>query len=40
MPYQSISLGQLEEAERQSATTLRHLLAIKFNYDVKQGGFA
>lgn len=40
MPYQSISLGQLEEAERQSAATLRHLLAIKFNYDVKQGGFA
>lgn len=40
MPYQPISLGELEEAERQSASAFRHLLAIKFNYDVKQGGFA
>ena len=40
MSYQPISLGELEKAERQSASALWRLLAAKFNYDVKQGGFA
>ncbi len=40
LPYHPISLAELERAATQAAAALPYLLALKFNYDVKQGGFA
>ena len=39
LPYKPLSLSELENAVR-SSTGLPYLLAVKFNYDVKQGGFS
>jgi hypothetical protein len=40
LPYQPVSLTELENVARGSSTALPYLLAVKFNYDVRQGGFA
>src|SRR5262249_23355009 len=40
LPYRPLSLAELENAGRGSSTGLPYLLAVKFNYDVKQGGFS
>jgi len=39
-PYRPVPLAELEDAVRGPATALPYLLAVKFNYDVKQGGFS
>jgi|SRR6516164_3908824 len=39
-PYRPVGLAELEAAARGPATGLPYLLAVKFNYDVKQGGFS
>jgi hypothetical protein len=40
LPYRPVPLAELEEAMRGSSTVLPYLLALKFNYDAKQGGFS
>ena len=40
LPYEPLSLAELERFATDSPAALHYLLAIKFNYDVKQGGFA
>lgn len=40
LPYRPLPLAELESAARDSSTRLPYLLAAKFNYDVKQGGFS
>ncbi len=40
LPYRPLALAELEVAAGGSSTGLPYLLAAKFNYDVKQGGFA
>jgi len=40
LPYQPLSLAELERFATDSPAALHYLLAVKFNYDVKQGGFA
>ncbi|MBA4066441.1 MAG: hypothetical protein C0501_22555 [Isosphaera sp.] len=40
LPYRPVPLAELERAASESPAALPYLLAVKFNYDVKQGGFA
>ena len=40
LPYRPLTLAELENAARGSSAGLPYLLAVKFNYDVKQGGFS
>src|SRR5437763_1051715 len=40
LPYRPLTLAELEGAARDFSTGLLYLLAVKFNYDVKQGGFS
>jgi hypothetical protein len=40
LPYRPVRLAELEEAAAGHPAGLPDLLAAKFNYDVKQGGFA
>jgi len=40
LPYRPVPLAELEGAASESPAALPYLLAVKFNYDVKQGGFA
>jgi hypothetical protein len=40
LPYRPLTLAELEDSIRASKRVLPYLLAVKFNYDVKQGGFA
>ena len=40
LPYRPVPLAELQAAESGSTAVLPYLLAVKFNYDVKQGGFA
>ena len=40
LPYRPVPLAELQAAASRSPAVLPHLLAVKFNYDVKQGGFA
>jgi hypothetical protein len=40
LPYRPLSLAEIADAASGSPLTLPYLLAVKFNYDVKQGGFA
>jgi hypothetical protein len=39
-PYRPVALAELEAAARGTSAGLPYLLAVKFNYDVKQGGFS
>ncbi len=39
-PFQPVPLADLENAESGSVKQLAFLLAVKFNYDVRQGGFS
>jgi hypothetical protein len=39
-PYRPVALAELEEAASGPSKALPYLLAVKFNYDVKQGGFS
>ncbi|MFO0953908.1 MAG: hypothetical protein U0835_22680 [Isosphaeraceae bacterium] len=38
--YRSVPLAELQKCATSSPAVLPFLLAVKFNYDVKQGGFA
>lgn len=40
LPYRPVFLTELEGAASRSSAAFSYLLAAKFNYDVKQGGFA
>jgi hypothetical protein len=40
LPYRPLPLAQLNSAATGSPAGLPYLLAVKFNYDVKQGGFS
>jgi hypothetical protein len=40
LPYRPVPLAELETAARDSSKVLPYLLALKLNYDVKQGGFS
>lgn len=40
LPYRPVSLVELQAVASGSPAALPFLLAVKFNYDVKQGGFA
>jgi hypothetical protein len=40
LPYRPVPLAELQGAVSESAAVLAHLRAVKFNYDVNQGGFA
>jgi hypothetical protein len=40
IPYRPVRLSELLATERISASDLPFLIAVKFNYDVKQGGFS
>jgi hypothetical protein len=40
VPYRPVSLAELEGAAAGHPAAVPYLLAAKFNYDVKQGGFA
>ena len=40
LPYRPVSLAELQASASNSPAGLPYLLAAKFNYDVKQGGFA
>ena len=40
LPYRPVSLAELEDAAARRPAGLPWLLAAKFDYDVKQGGFA
>ena len=40
LPYRPVASSELEDARRGASTALPYLLAVKFNFDVKQGGFA
>jgi hypothetical protein len=39
-PYRPVSLAELQAVASGSPAVLPYLLAVTFNYDVKQGGFA
>jgi len=40
LPYRAIPLAQLQETASCGSAALPFLLAVKFNYDVNQGGFS
>lgn len=40
LPYRPVSLAELQASASGAPAMLPYLLAVKFNYDVKQGGFA
>lgn len=40
LPYRPVPLAELEQTASESLAALPFLLAVKFNYDVQQGGFA
>ena len=40
LPYRRVPLAELQEAATATPAVLPYLLAVKFNYEVKQGGFA
>jgi len=40
LPYQPVTLSKLQASASHLVAALPYLLAVKFNYDVKQGGFA
>ncbi len=40
LPYRQVPLAELQAVASESPASLPYLLATKFNYDVKQGGFA
>jgi hypothetical protein len=40
LPYRPVPLAELAAAASDSPAVILYLLAMKFNYDVKQGGFA
>jgi hypothetical protein len=40
LSYQPVTLAELQVAASETILALPYLLAVKFNYDVKQGGFA
>ena len=40
LPYRPVPLAELERTASESPVSLPYLLAVKFNYDVNQGGFA